>query len=128
MSLAAVKLDAHRVSEFVDGGDELGRDVDVLDQLVAAVLAFDRAEGVDHLLDAGRDLGDLAAHVTEPGRQCVGPPCEPVKIVHVAGDHRRPVGQPITDEAGLVGGPELLRHHAQGPGDAADHRDIRQLS
>ena len=58
-------------------------------------------------------LGDLAAHVTEPGRQCVGPPGQPVEIVHVAGDHRRPVGQPVTDEAGLVGGPELLRHHAQ---------------
>ena len=37
-------------------------------------------------------------------------------------------GHPIADNARLIGGSELLRHHSGGSGDAADKTDVRQLA
>ena len=68
-----------------------------------------------------------AAHVTEVVGQRVGPGRQPVEVAGALADLSGAVGQPVTDDARLIGGPELRRHFAEGPGDAADQADVRQL-
>ena len=75
---------SHGVAEFIDLIDELRRDVDIADQLVATVLTLQCREGLHHPLHTGRDLSDLTAHIGQPGRQGVGALVQPIEIVHVA--------------------------------------------
>ena len=121
------EVHAHGIAERVDAVDELGGGVDVPHQLVAAVLGSHRGERVDQALDARHDLVDLGAHVAEAVGQRVGPGRQPVEVAGALADLGGAVGQPVADEARLIGGPELRRHLAEGSGDAADQTDVRQL-
>jgi hypothetical protein len=63
--LGRAVVPAHGVAERVDVVDQLGRDVDLMDQRVAAVLVLRRLKGVFQFLHTGSEFADLAAHLVE---------------------------------------------------------------
>ena len=94
MSLTVVKFTPMALPSALMLLHELGRGFDLPDQLVSAVLASHRGEGVDQTLDAGSDLVDLAAHIAEVVGQRVGPVRQPVEVIGVVADQGGAGGQP----------------------------------